>query len=330
MTPAGRHLIIASFPAALAGVFNLGGQILARPTGVSDDWQQSLLADLGLSAGFPGSLVAGVLYWLPLLVALLLTSFAWSVVFARVRGRPIDPVWVPAAWLLSLMLPATAPVGFAAVALSFGLVFGCHVFGGSRQGMVNPALLAIVFLAISYPTLLDAGAWIPGNETVTTWSLVAGTDAESILTAGSSLTAVFFGDEIGAIGTTSAAACLIGAVYLMAVRLVPFRLVAGAVIALITLGSLHGQPDWPWHLAAGNFAFALAFLAGDPAIRPSSKAGTWAFGALFGALTFFIRTGNPDHPEGSWAALLLAGLCIPLLDYAARAIRRPGTETRNA
>jgi Na+-transporting NADH:ubiquinone oxidoreductase subunit B len=327
----GRHLLIASLPAALTGVFNLGSQIRAATTDPADVWQLALLADLGISADPTDAIsffLTGAVFWLPLLVCSLIVGLGWSVVFARSRGRSVDPVWIPAAWLFSLMLPATVPIGFAALALSFGLVFGCHVFGGSDRYLVNPALLGVIFLAIGYPALTGTTAWLPGSDNPTTWSAVAAAaDSAPVLEA--SVLGVFFGTEIGAIGTASALACLLGAAYLVAARVIPVSLVVSGLLALIVLGGLGSEVPWAWHLAAGNFAFALAFVATDPTARPTTAGGSWAFGALFGALVIALRGANPDHPEGTWAALLLASLSIPLLDHIARAISIPRKKPSN-
>lgn len=320
MTRDSRHLLIASLPAALIGVFNLGRQIRAHFPELHEGWRIALLANFDFGTGVVATFLTGAIYWLPLLISLLIVSLGWSLAFARSRSRPVDPIWIPAAWLFSLMLPATAPVGVAVVALSFGLVFGCHTFGGTRRYLTNPALVGIVFLAVGYPALVGPGAWIPGDEARLTWTLVGSGATELMSTTNLSLWDAFLGNEVGAIGTTSAAACLFGAAYLVTVKLAPLQMVAGGLIALSTLGMAIGAPPWPWQLAAGNFAFALAFVASDPTTRPATGPGTWAFGAMFGALTFVLRTGNPDHPEGSWAALLLASLCIPLLDRLGRAI----------
>jgi len=242
-----RHLIIASLPAAAMGVVNLGA-----------------------------------LVWLPQLLAALIVSFGWAWLFARVRGRPIDPVWIPAAWLFSLMLPAGAPLGLALLALCFGLVFGCFVFGGSGRSLVNPALLAIVFLAVSYPQLVDADAF----------------------------------------GASSAAACLAGAAWLVAMQLARPSVIGGGLIAVILLSLSGSEPSWAGHLLAGNFAFALAFVASDAGMRPKTATAGWIYGALFGLLVVFMRTANPAQPEGTWAALLLASLCIPLFDHLVGSVGR--------
>jgi Na+-transporting NADH:ubiquinone oxidoreductase subunit B len=95
--------------------------------------------------------------------------------------------------------------------------------------------------------------------------------------------------------------------------------VLGLIVTAVLFASLGGTGDllafgWHWHLALGYFAFAIAFVATDPSIMPLTPAGRWLYGALLGALTITIRVASPEHPEGSLIAVLLASLCIPLID----------------
>jgi Na+-transporting NADH:ubiquinone oxidoreductase subunit B len=312
-----RHLLIATAPAALIGIWNLGGQIAARPGNPADDWQLALIGGFGVTFESPGVVSAfatGAAFWLPLLAVALAISWFWANLFARRRSLPTDQGWLPQAWIFSLLLPATMPLGFAALALSFGLVFGCHAFGGSHRYLVHPSLLAIVFVAFAYPALVDASAWLPGGAPASTWSVAAAAAANGTPAIGPGLTDALIGREVGAIGTTPAALCLLGALYLISVRRASAAVVGGAIIAIIAAGTLIGDLSGPMQLALGNFAFALAFIATDPTTRPRSAGSRWIFGALFGLLTVVVRTADPAHPEGTWAALLLASLAIPLID----------------
>lgn len=244
-----RLFLIASLPAALISAYSIGIEIAATS-------------------------------WLPLLGVSLGVSRLWAEVFARWRGQPLDSGWIATAWLFSLLLPIDTPLGFAAVGLSFGLLFGCHVFGGTGRYLVNPALLGVVFLAISYPPPLAEVAMPETNV---------------------------------ALGVAS----LAGAVLLIVTRAASVRVI-GAAIAAIVIGALFGGEPWQSHLMSGSFAFVLAFVATDPTTRPATPTACWAFGALFGALTIVLRTLDPAEPEGSLSALLLASLCVPLLDHIAR------------
>ena len=113
----------------------------------------------------------------------------------------------------------------------------------------------------------------------------------------------------------SALAASLGAAYLIARGLASTGIVAGAVIGVGIMGGLVGELPALWHLALGNFAFALAFIATDRSTTPSATAGCWAFGALFGVLLVILRVADPARPEATVSALLLASLCIPLIDH---------------
>ena len=320
MDPTGRRWILASLPAAVIGVLNFGQQLRAGPIDAAATLRLAMIERLGLfaaDADMAAALAIGIVYWLPLLAVALLVSRLWAEAFARLRKRPLDSLWIPAAWFFALLLPATMPLGHAAVALSFGLVFGCHVFGGSRRQLVNPALLGAVFVAIAYPHLIAATAWLPGAEVATTWAAINAGGVDPVGAARTSLLGAFAGREIGAPGATSALACLLGGGYLIWRRDISPAVVSGGLLAVIIAAALAGEPYWPWHLAAGSFVFVLVFLACDPSIQPKSTSARVIYGVLFGALTVLLRIANPEHPESSWQALLLASLCVPFIERIA-------------
>ncbi|NIW24178.1 MAG: hypothetical protein GWN29_06200, partial [Gammaproteobacteria bacterium] len=49
--------------------------------------------------------------------------------------------------------------------------------------------------------------------------------------------------------------------------------------------------------------------------------GSWAYGILFGALVVILRMADPARPEATVSALLLASLCVPLIDHMAHSTR---------
>jgi len=325
--------VLASVPAWLVGLWNLGYltlHVLAHNEGAAMlGWQGALFSNLAhefpqgfapQNAGTLACLVLGLLYQLPLLITVLLVTLAWEVLFASRRGRRIDAAWMMTPWLFVLLLPAAVSPLLAGVAVSFGVVLGSHIFGGTGRYLVSPALLGILFLHFSYPGFEQAALPLIEFSGATTWSLVATQGANS----GLGFAAALLGKELGAIGTGSALACIVGAAYLVYAGAASGRVLAGAVLGLLIGASLAGlfagaDPAWGvawyWHLVVGNFAFGVAFLATDPSVGPLTRPARWGYGALIGLLTVVIRVVDPSHPEGSLYAILLAGLTVPLLDY---------------
>ncbi len=319
-----RLFVLASLPAALLGTWNLGWQTLLAIEGglveMVPAWLGVVANLADPSAAAERVLVAAVMGLgtvVPLAAVAIGTSAFWAAVFARMRNRPVDAGWFTSAWLLIWLLPPGTTLGVAALAASFGAVVGLHIFGGTGRYLVNPALLGVLFVHFSYPEFLTSALAVPGTV-VGDWpqTVDSGGDAPAVMQA-------LIGIVPGGIGTTSALACLFGALMLVVCRIASWRVLAGAGVGVLVSGAVlrWGAADplaqlevWR-HVLLGNFAFSLAFLATDPSPAPLLRSTRWLYGALFGALTVIIRVLDPVHPEGSLFALLLAGLAVPIMDH---------------
>jgi Na+-transporting NADH:ubiquinone oxidoreductase subunit B len=238
-------------------------------------------------------------------------------------ARAVDPGWLMTSWLFVLLLPPAVSPLLAVLAVSFGVVFGAHIFGGTGKYLLSPALLGVLFLHFSYPEFVQADLPVSGFSGATGWVEVA-RQGVAVAADAPGFAALLLGRELGAIGTGSALACMAGAAYLVFAGVVSWRTLAGAFVGLFVAAGIANlftgdDPAWgiPWytHLVVGNFAFGVAFLATDPSVGPLTRPARWAYGALIGLLTLIIRVVDPNHPEGSLYAILLAGLTVPLLDY---------------
>lgn len=252
-----------------------------------------------------------------LLLAVSLTAAVfWEGLFARWRRRDFDPAWYVAPWLFVLLLPLSTPLWLAAVAMSFGAIFGHHIFGGTGRSLVNPALLGLLFVHFSYPELAQHSDLLGGVDAGDWWSAaLLPTASENGITP--------------ALGPAAASplACLIGGLCLVRVGAASPRTllgVLGGVIVVATLFNLlvnlQGEAPaqalpWYWHLVAGELAVGVVFIATDPGTGALTRIGRWAHGFLVGALTVLIRVLDPTHPDGTLFAILLAGLAVPLIDY---------------
>jgi len=328
------YFVLASAPALLLGLWNLGAQtlqtMLQHDLAALSGWQWILFTSLGFDAatrGVIGPFMLGLAYFSPLLIVTLATGIFWEVLFATVRRRPVDPGWLMACWLYVLLLPAGLPLGFAVLGISFGLVFGKHILGGTGRYLVSPALLGVLFLQFSYPDhFTGVGSFVPvsGLAVVSTWSTVVASGLENAVVEGLNWSQVFLGQEVGMVGTGSALLCLIGAAILVYKGAASARTLLGAIIGLICATLLVNsfsseqtlqQLPWYWHLALGNFAFGVVFIATDPTPSPMTAEGRWIQGVLIGVLTILIRALNPEHPEGTLYAILLAALTTPVIDH---------------
>jgi Na+-transporting NADH:ubiquinone oxidoreductase subunit B len=261
----------------------------------------------------------------------------WEALFAAVRGKRVDEGLLYIAWFVALMMPADAPLYQVAHGMSFGIVFGKLIYGGSGRYLVNPAMLAIAFLVFSYSELMfSTGAWVPvaGYDQPTVLELVTEEGGISVIPAvGYSWWQLFLGDQPGAVGVVSVLGAGLGALFLVWTGMASWRVIAGSLLGLVGVSLLCNAiaPDhlilsipWYWHLVLGGFAFGTVFIATDPVTGAMTDPGRWGFGLLVGGLTVLIRLGNVSYYEAMIFAILVASLFSPLIDYVVvqRNIRR--------
>jgi Na+-transporting NADH:ubiquinone oxidoreductase subunit B len=316
-------VILCLIPHLLLGIYNTGVQ--AR-----------------LASGQSLSLVPIVLDGLWAVLPLVITSYAvgffWEILFSAVRKHPISEGLFVSAMLFPLTLPPTVPVWQAALGISFGIVIGKEIFGGTGRNFLNPALTARAFLFFAYPAQMSGDkVWIAAETThdavsgATPLAVAAVLDAgkdilHEIEKSGVSLWDLMTGLYPGTIGGTSAILCVISAIFLVTVGVASYRIIAGGILGIVLTGTLllffSGPQSSPWfslnpliHLILGGAGFGLTFMATDPVTSPDMNRSKWVYGFLIGVLTVLIRVFNPAYPEGVMLAILFMNVFAPLLDH---------------
>ncbi|MDX1570800.1 MAG: NADH:ubiquinone reductase (Na(+)-transporting) subunit B [Xanthomonadales bacterium] len=328
-------VVIASVPAMLVGVWNTGYQahLAMQELGIAsaDGWRGTVMGLLGLGYA-PENVLAcfvhGLLYFLPLYIVTMAVGGFWEVLFASVRNHEVNEGFLVTGWLYVLILPATTPLWQCALGISFGVVIGKELFGGTGKNFLNPALAGRAFLYFAYPIQMSGDAvWtaVEGFSGATAMGLSAIEGLPAVVGAGISWMDAFLGNIQGSIGETSALACVVGGLFLMYAGIASWRIVAGVFLGMLGTVLLfnwfgpEGNPmaamPWHWHLVLGGFAFGMMFMATDPVSACQTNPGRWIFGLLIGFLTVLIRVINPAFPEGIMLAILFANVMAPLIDY---------------
>ncbi len=323
---------LATFPAMFYGMYNLGFQansLVAAGHGEVGDWHAPLVGLL--AGGDPGSawdcLWFGAVYFLPIYLTTFLVGIAWEALFAVRRGHEINEGFFVTSILFALSCPPDIPLWQVALGISFGVVLGKEVFGGTGKNFLNPALTGRAFLYFAYPAQMSGDAvWtaVDGHTGATALSVLA-SEGHLALAESLSWSEAFTGAMPGSIGETSTLAILLGMLLLVYTKVASWRIIAGVMLGMVggtLLCNAIGSDDnpmfavpWHWHLVVGGFAFGMAFMATDPVSAAMTNAGKWWFGALVGAMTVLIRVVNPAFPEGIMLAILFANLFAPLIDH---------------
>jgi len=318
-------VIVALLPCVFAATYNVGFQALVAqgaPTGL-------------LNCFLTGMLTVG-----PIILVSYTVGGIWEVLFSVVRGHEINEGFLVTGLLFPLTLPPTIPLWMVAAGVTFGVVIGKEVFGGTGMNILNPALTARAFVFFAYPahisgdkvwTLLSAGKPIvDGFSGATPLSIAAAHHGPNVTAAlseaGYSYSQVFMGLIPGSLGETSTIACLLGAAILLITGIGSWRIMASMVIGGVLMSAFMNSIAGPlsagimslppeWHLVVGGFAFGLVFMATDPVSAASTTTGKWIYGFLIGALAILIRAVNPAYPEGVMLAILFMNVFAPLIDY---------------
>ncbi|WP_205352111.1 RnfABCDGE type electron transport complex subunit D, partial [Vibrio cholerae] len=68
------------------------------------------------------------------------------------------------------------------------------------------------------------------------------------------------------------------------------------------------------HLLSGATMLGAFFIATDPVSASTTDKGRLIYGFFIGAMVFLIRSWG-GFPDGVAFAVLLANMCVPLIDY---------------
>lgn len=327
------YVVVALIPCILWSWYNTGYQAnlaLQALGSIPDGWRGNLLIWTGLDFD-PDNMLAcalhGLLYFLPIYLTTLVVGGCWEVLFALIRKHEVNEGFLVTSMLFALTLPPDTPLWMVALGISFGVVIGKEIFGGTGKNFLNPALVGRAFLYFAYPTELSGDSvWVAvdGYSRATPLGLSALGGLDAIGAAGYTWWQAFIGLIPGSLGETSTLACLLGAVFLIYTKVASWRIILGVFLGMTVTAQLFNllpsdNPmmvmPWYWHLVLGGFAFGMVFMATDPVSAAMTNAGRWVFGLLIGFMTVLIRVMNPAFPEGIMLAILFANIFAPLIDY---------------
>ena len=223
---------------------------------------------------------------------------------------------VVTAILLVCVLPSEAKWWMVVIGSFFSVVVVKQLYGGIGKNFLNPALAGRAFLTAAYAGYMTVWA-VPS-------ALAGSVDAATMATPLSylyngqampeylSLGNLFLGVRPGSVGEISTLALLVGGVWLMARKVISWRIPVSfigsvAVLCLIFGHEGYGRLDWTLlNLCSGGLVLGAFFMATDYSTSPVTLRGQLVFGLGCGVLTVLIRYFG-SYPEGVSYALLPRG-----------------------
>jgi Na+-transporting NADH:ubiquinone oxidoreductase subunit B len=334
-------VVVALVPCLLMAMYNTGYQAnLAISKGALPiaDWHTALFAMLGFGhdpASLLGNVIYGAIWFFPVFIVTAAVGGGIEVGSAILRRHEVNEGFLVTMFLIPLVLPPIIPLWQVALGTAFAVILAKEVFGGTGMNVLNIALVARAFLFFAYP------AQISGDEPWIAAQLVDGLSGATPLGAAaagaidwtSSAYAVggdlwmdaFLGFLPGSMGETSALACVLGALLLVATQIGSWRtmvgVLLGAFLMTLVLNSAGSETNpmfampFLWHVVLGGFAFGLVFMATDPVTSAFTETGKLIYGAGIGVLVILVRVVNPAYPEGMMLAILFMNMFAPLIDH---------------
>ncbi len=319
-------VIMALVPCLIFGMFNAGFQHYA-------------------ALGTPVDFLSWEAFWIGIIKVLPLVAVSYGVglaiefLFAVIKGHEVEEGYLVTGMLVPLIVPVDLPLWMLAVAVSFGVVIGKEVFGGTGMNILNPALTIRAFLFFAYPTWMSGDkVWVHGAvERAGTADAISG---ETILGSYAqnaditySLSDMFFGFIPGSVGETSKLLIIIGALFLIFTKIGSWRIILSTVVGALVMGlvfnsvvdagwiteaskffGLMSVPFWQ-HLLIGSILFGAVYMATDPVTAAQTNKGKIIYGFLIGFISILIRVFNPAYPEGVFLAILLMNVFAPTIDH---------------
>ena len=321
---------------------------------------RSLMKDV-LIALVPAVIMAVAFYgWAAL--KLLVISVAGCVAIEYLIGRFLlkspgsisDLSAVVTGVLLALNLPSSAPWWIPLVGAVLAIGVAKMTFGGLGQNLYNPALVARVFLLMSFPVIMTNWTlteplvsctipWLQGQVDAFTGATPLGLVSEG-LKSGIAVPEIMQQGQFtwqqlllvslgGSMGEVSSLALLLGFVYLLFRRVIrpTIPVVVVATVAVLTLiFSLINPARFTgpvFNIFTGGLLLGAIFMATDYVTSPMSFKGQVIYAVGIGAISVFIRYFG-SYPEGVSFSILIMNSAVPLLNKYCKPRRFAG-EVRN-
>lgn len=226
------------------------------------------------------------------------------------QGKLLGLQMLVTALILSYTMPSAMEwkLGLAAGAICAIIVnLSFHFF---NKNILSPVIVTRLFMMLVFSQQLQSYAYDGVSEATPLAVLKAEGTVDTL--------AMIFGRTGGCVGESSAILLCLGAIFLIMMGLIDFR-VCGMYLfsfsACLAVFGGHGLSSYylTAQLAGGGFMLALWFIAPAYSHLPITKGGRWIYGLELGILTAVFRLLGPGA-ENLCYAFLIADLSIPILE----------------
>lgn len=231
--------------------------------------------------------------------------------------------------LLAFNVPSSVPSWMLIIGALVSIGIAKMPYGGLGNNPFNPALVGRVFMLISFPVQMTSWSQISssGIDALTTATPLAilkegiknGQPIIEIYKTLPSNLDLFLGEIPGSMGEISAAALLIGGIYMLVRKIITWHIPVSVLGSVAVISGIFWlvdptkYADPVFHLLTGGVMLGAIFMATDMVTSPMNVKGQIIFGIGIGVLTILIRIFGA-FPEGISFAILIMNATVPLLN----------------
>lgn len=232
--------------------------------------------------------------------------------------------------LLAFNVPSNLPWYIVIIGSVVAIGIGKMSFGGLGNNPFNPALVARVFLLISFPVQMTSwpkpqATWqIDGVTGATPLGILKeglrnGESMDQLMGQMPAVSDFLFGFQGGSLGEMSAFALLLGLGYMLYRKIITWHVpvtIFATVFIFTGILWLINPAEFAhpiFHLLTGGLMLGAVFMATDYVTSPVSRKGMIIFGIGIGLITVIIRVWGL-YPEGISFAILIMNAFVPLIN----------------
>lgn len=289
-------------------------KVSSNPHVRAKDTTKSIMWDV-VFALFPASAFGVIHFGIRALWVILITILSCvlsEMIYLKLMKKKVscDGSAVVTGLLLALNLPVGIPYWIAILGGIFAIIIVKQLFGGLGQNFMNPALGARCFLLISFAGQMT-NFTLDGVSTATPLAVMRNNKIVNV-------TDMFLGNIAGTIGETCTVALILGGVYLIAKKIIDFRIPLVYLVSFTIFMALFSSRglDRSYlmaQLSGGGIMLGAFFMATDYVTNPITHKGRIIYGVLLGILTGCFRLWG-NSAEGVSYAIILGNLLVPLID----------------
>jgi len=308
-------------------------------------------------AMIPAMLVSIYFFGLDAVRVLLIASisclfFEWIIQKYLIKG-PVtifDGSALVTGMLLAFNVPTNLPGWMIIIGALVAIGMAKMSFGGLGKNIFNPALVARVFLLISFPVQMTS--W-PKPKAITEGiaDVITGPTPLAVvkegLDAGKTMSELqeglptymdyLIGQMGGSMGEISAIALILGGLFMIWKKIITWEIPVSILVTVFVFSGVlwfidpQYNADPAFHLLTGGLMLGAIYMATDMVSSPMTRGGQLLYGFGIGLLTILIRIWGA-YPEGVSFAILLMNAAVPLINRGFKPRRfgaKPGVELGN-